>query len=225
MKIFPNIWQRFKKEYTFPKAESVKKVAVFGFADAKPGEKIYKEAYDVAYALAKAGYIVVDGGGPGVMRAATEGAKAGGGQVIGVTLYPKDMTGFEGRDLKNNIDEEIKTTSYVERTLTLMREGQVYVIFNGATGTMSEFAMAWGLARLYFGNHRPLILYGGFWRKIMQVLKQNLLLRPAESRVYKIVASPEGVLKGIKDFEAEIQAGRYENLELDGTDKKQTVLS
>src|SRR5947209_6563888 len=96
-----------------PADKSIKTVACLGFADAVPGEALYQEAYDVGYALAKAGYIVANGGGPGVMRATSEGAKAAGGHVIGVTFYPKDVANFEGRDKNNPIDEEIKTDSYL----------------------------------------------------------------------------------------------------------------
>lgn len=216
METLQRIWKRFGNHSGLEKAPSISQVAIFGFADAKPGDKLYHEAFEVASALAEAGYIVVDGGGPGVMEAASRGAKVVGGKVVGVTFYPDgnpdSVTNFEGRDPNNPIDEEIKTTSYVERTLTLMKEGQVYVVFNGASGTMSEFAMAWGLARLYFGHHKPLILYGKFWKNIMKSLKKNLMLRPEESRVYKIVDSPKEVLRAIKEFEEEIARGEHQHL-------------
>ncbi len=209
------IWTSLNRSSKAEKAQTIQSVAIFGFADAKPEDKLYQDAYKVAYALAKAGYTVVDGGGPGVMQAASRGAKAAGGHVIGVTLYPKDAKNFEGKDPNNPIDEEIKTETYVERTLTLMREGQVYVVFNGGSGTVSEFAMAWGLARIYFGHHKPLILYGNFWKEIMHILKKNLMSRPEESKVYKIEHTPEGVLKAIKDFEEEIQAGMHTHMVAD----------
>ena len=210
LKIFNNLKQRYKP---IEKAPTIQKVAIFGFADAKKEDKVYEDAYKVAYLLAKAGYVVVDGGGPGVMQAASKGAKMGGGHVIGVTLHPKDeIANFEGRDQDNPIDEEIKTTSYIQRTLTLMQQGQVYVIFNGASGTISEFGMAWGLARIYFGHHKPLILYGKFWKSIMNSFKRNLMLRPEEGKVYKIVTKPEEVLQAIKQFEKEIEAGEHEHL-------------
>ncbi len=199
------IWNSLGKSSGSPKkAASIQNVAIFGFADAKPEDELYQDAYQVAYELASVGYTVVDGGGSGVMQAASKGAKAGGGKVIGVTLYPKDAKHFEGRDPDNPIDVEVKTETYVERTLTLMKEGQVYVIFNGGSGTMSEFGMAWGLARIYFGHHKPLILYGDFWEEIMDVLKKNMMHRPEESKVYKIVNSPEDVLKAIIKFEKEM---------------------
>ncbi len=213
METLRKIWKKLNNKSKAEKAQTIEQVAIFGFADTKPQDKLYQEAYKVAYELAKAGYTVVDGGGPGVMEAASKGAKDAGGKVIGVTFYPTDVNNFEGRNLNNPLDEEIKTKSYVERTLTLLREGQIYVIFNGASGTMSEFSMAWGLARIYFGHHKPLILYGKFWYKIMAALRKSLMLREEETKVYKIVTKPEEVLWAIKKFEEEVQHGEHKHLE------------
>lgn len=208
MKIWKN-YGRLSMQLKEKKARTIQYVATFGFADASENSELFQSVRDVTKELAEAGYTVVDGGGPGVMRAATIGAKEGGGKVIGVTLYAEDIPNFEGRDPKNLFDEEIKTTSYVERTLALMKMGQVYVVFNGGSGTISEFGMAWGLAKLYFGHHKPLILYGKFWENIIQVFKENMLLRPEELKVYKIVSTPEEVLDAISVFEKELEAGEY----------------
>lgn len=191
---------------------TIKQVAVFGYADAPEADELFKSVIEVSKKLAESGYIVVDGGGPGVMRAATIGAKQAGGKVIGITFYPEDAMKYEGRDPRNLFDEEIKTKNYVERTLTLLQQGQAYVIFNGGTGTISEFGMAWGLARLYFGHHKPLILYGSFWENIMEAFKKNMLLRPEELKVYKIVSSPDGVLQALKEFEEELKKGEHEHM-------------
>lgn len=191
------------------KVPEITNVAVFGYANALENQQLYKSVIKVSKALAEAGYTVVDGGGPGVMRAATLGAKMGGGKTVGVTLYPDDMTNFEGRDKHNPVDKEIKTTNYVERTTTLLKEGQVYVIFNGGTGTISEFGMAWGMARLYFGHHKPLILYGKFWKKIIKVFKDNMLLRNDDLKVYKIATTPDEVLDAIEQFQKEIDRGEH----------------
>lgn len=193
------------------KAKTIEQVAIFGYADCDENSKLFKSVVEVGKALAEAGYTVVDGGGPGVMRAATMGAKLGGGRAIAVTLYPKDMTHFEGRDPLNAFDEEIKTRSYIERTLTLMKEGQVYVVCNGGTGTISEFGMAWGLARLYFGHHKPLILYGKFWKNIIKAFKQNMFIRPEELKVFKFADTPDQVLDAIATFEKEIERGEHKH--------------
>ena len=189
------------------KALTIQNIAIFGYADAAENDGLFKTVREVSKRLA--GYIVVDGGGPGVMRAATIGANEGGGKVIGVTLYSEDIPNFEGRDPKNLFDEEIKTTNYVERTLALLKTGQVYLVFNGGTGTISEFGMAWGLAKLYFGHHKPLVLYGNFWEKIITAFKENMLLRPQELEVYKIVNSPDEVLDAIWDFGEELKTGKH----------------
>lgn len=194
------------------KAESINQIAIFGSSHVDENHPLFKESFEVCKKLAEAGYVVVDGGGPGVMRAASLGAKTAGGKVIGVTFQADAKMHFEGRDPRNKFDIEIKTKNYVERTLTLLKEGQIYVIFNGGTGTISEFGMAWGLAKLYFGHHKPLILYGKFWDNIMQTFKDNMILRPEELEVYKIVESVDGVLQAISDFEQELKQGRHRHV-------------
>ena len=212
MKIFEIFKSHFSPSNII-KATTIENVAIFGYADTKPGDPLFEEVVKVSYLLAKAGYTIVDGGGPGVMRAASNGAKKAGGKVIAVTLHSKDLTHFEGRDPENVYDQEIETHSYVERTLTLMKEGQVYVVFKGGTGTISEFAMAWGLARLYFGHHKPLVLYGDSWHGIIEAFQKNMLLRPEELKVFKIVNSPEEVLHAIKLFEEEIARGEHKHMQ------------
>lgn len=218
------IWKKGFEKYRrlsvdeIKKPESIDRVAIFGFADAKENEHLYIEVVSVAKLLAENGYVVVDGGGPGVMRAASTGAKKGGGKVIGVTFYPRDAMDFEGKDPLNVVDEEIITHNYVERTLRLMERGQVYVIFNGGTGTISEFGMAWGLARLYFGHHKPLILYGDFWHDIIAVFKKNMKIRSEELRVFKIVNDPQAVLEAITEFGKEIKAGIHPHIKVGNED-------
>ena len=179
----------------------IKTVSCLGFADALPHDQVYTDAFEVGKILAENGYAVADGGGPGVMRAATEGAESVKGKTIGVTFYPKDITNFEGRDLNNKFDREIKTKNYLERTLKLLEVGQAYVIFKGGVGTISEFGMAWELASLYSGHAKPLILYGKFWEKIMVALVSQMIMRPDNLQVYRVVESPEEVVAALNMFE------------------------
>jgi len=181
------------------------KVSIFGFADAHEDRPEWKAAYETAKLLAGEGYTIVNGGGPGVMKAATLGAKEANGKVVGVSFYPKDAPYFEGRDKSNPIDQEIKTTNYLERTLRLLDIGDVYVIFRGGTGTISEFGMAWGVARLYFGHHKPFILYGSFWHEIMEAIAKNMYIRGEELKVYRIVDTPKEVLGEIQRLEGETE--------------------
>lgn len=191
-------------------AKRIRTVACLGFADAQPDDPLFQEAYEVGKALAQAGFVVANGGGPGVMRATTEGAKAAGGHVIGVTFYPKDVANFEGRDQNNHFDEEIKCDNYLARTLKLLEVGQAYIVFRGGTGTVSEFGMAWGLARLYFGHHKPLILYGKFWENIMVAFISHMRMRPEEFQVYRIATKPQDVLDSLELFEVMLKQAKSE---------------
>jgi len=177
-----------------------KRVAIFGFAEAKPEEALYQDAFKTAQLLAKEGYTIINGGGPGVMKAASLGARSQGGRVIGVAFDPKGMSNFEPRDPENLVDEEIILPTYVERTIKMMELGDIYVIFNGGTGTISEFGMAWGLARLYFGKHKPLILFGTWWHEILEAIGRNMCLRGTELQVYRIVNNPEEVVREVAEL-------------------------
>lgn len=188
---------------------NMKSVTIFGFADCPPSDALYKEAQEVARILAENGLEIVNGGGPGVMRAATEGAHEGGGRATVATFYPKFIENFEGKDHLNKADKEIIMNNYVDRTMKLLELGDAYVVFNGGTGTLSEFGMAWGLAYLYFGHHKPFILYGDFWFPIMETLVKNM--RIAENRsdslkVYRIATTPEKVLEYLEEFDRDLMS-------------------
>lgn len=191
----------------------IKHISYFGFADTSPSDPLYKEAYDCAKFLTSKGLIAINGGGPGTMRAVSEGAKAAGGTTIGVTFYPKDITNFEGRDPNNPIDEEVVTKNYLERTMKLLELGDVYVIFAGGTGTISEFGMSWGMAKLYYGHHKPLILFGKFWKSIIDAFVNNMRIRPEDLKVYKIVETPEEAYQEILNFEKIIKEKNNANAE------------
>lgn len=179
----------------------IQRLTFLGYADTHPGDELFEEATNVAELCAKNGFTIINGGGPGVMEASTVGAKKAGGKAIGVTFYPKDMPIFEGRDEANKVDQLIVCDNYLERTLKLLELGQTHIIFNGGTGTISEFGMAWGLARLYFGHHKPLILYGDFWQEIIFAFTNGMYIRPEERMVFKIVNTPQGVLDAISEFQ------------------------
>lgn len=183
----------------------IKRVAIFGSADVSEDSDVYKECFKVSQLLAKEGKIIVDGGGPGVMEAATMGARSVGGHALAVTFYPEDMPYFEGRAENNIVNTEIKTKNYIERMFTLMDNADCFVIFQGGTGTLSEWATAWLLAHLYYGHHKPFILYGDWWHEVVAVIQKHFLLEGPELTVYKIVDNPQEMLYAIDEFEDQMR--------------------
>jgi len=179
----------------------IRNISFFGYSEAKPGEQLYEDAFKTAKLLAKNGFVIVNGGGPGVMYASTEGANAVGGETLSVTFYPEDAPGFEGKYLGNITTEEIVTSNYIERMFKLIEYGDTYIVFKGGTGTLSEFATIWCLARLYYGHHKPFILYGDFWKNIIKAFEKNMIVRGEEFKVLKIVNSPKEVLEALEEME------------------------
>lgn len=182
----------------------INKIAFFGDANISETDETYKDAFEVADALAQKGYEIVDGGGPGVMEAATSGARKGGGKTISITFDPVGATGYEGRYIKNVTDTEVVTTNYIERMFKLLEYGDVFIIFRGGSGTVSEFGTAWVLSKLYFGNHKPIILYGHFWAEILDVFRKNMNIDSTEMSVFEICSSCGEVLGAIDRFEKKI---------------------
>ena len=191
-----------KKKYTNGKC--LKSVAFFGDANISETDETYKDAFEVAEALGERGYTVVDGGGPGVMEAATSGAKKGGGKTVAVTFDPVGAVGYEGRYIKNVTDTEVVTTNYIERMFKLLEYGDIFIIFKGGSGTVSEFGTAWVLAKLYYGHHKPIILYGQFWAEILDTFRKNMNIDSAEMSIFEICTSCGEVLAAIERFENKI---------------------
>jgi predicted Rossmann-fold nucleotide-binding protein len=129
-----------------------------------------------------------------------------GGETLAVTFYPTDMPEFEGRFTENHVDREIKTANYIERMFGLMDNSDAFIIFQGGTGTLSEWTTAWLLAHLYYGNHKPLILYGEFWHDVLKVIVDHFFIGEKEQRVYKVVKNEEELIAALNAFEVELGA-------------------
>jgi len=186
----------------------MRNVAFFGDANVSSSDPVFKSAFETAKLLAENGFTIVDGGGPGVMHAATSGAQEADGPTLTITFDPVNAPGYEGRYLKNVPDKEIVTTNYIDRMFKLMEYGDIFVIFKGGSGTISEFGAAWVLAKLYYGHHKPFILYGNFWAEIIDVFRKHMNLDKKELSVFEIVDSPKEVLSAIEKFERRISDGK-----------------
>src|SRR3989344_3283210 len=180
-------------------------VSFFGCSCGKDGDPHYDAAFAAAEVVARSGGRVVNGGGPGVMLAAPLGAKAGGGKTTAVYYRPELAKLAEGPLAANHADESFEESNYILRTKKLLELGDAYIVFNGGTGTISEFGMAWGLARLYFGHHKPLILYGAFWNNIIKAFTENMRTRPEELEVFRVVTTPEEAFHALQVFEGALK--------------------
>lgn len=177
----------------------IKRVAIFGDGAAKKTDQHFKDAFEVAKLLAEKGYIAVNGGGPGIMLAATLGAKKGGGRVEVVVIDKRVNIGRNYEDwCEKNIvraDKKYSTKSYEERLNKLIEMADAFVIFKGGTGTIAELGVVWSKAKFVYGEHEPIVLFGKFWREIIGTMEKNLNLERIEKRVIGMAERPEEVIK------------------------------
>jgi len=98
----------------------IKSVSFFGCACGEPGDTHFDGAKNVARVVAESGRRVVNGGGPGVMLAATQGANEGGGATTVVYYRPELASNFKGEIAANFADESFEEANYVLRTKKLL---------------------------------------------------------------------------------------------------------
>lgn len=171
------------------------KIAFLGGSAWQPQDQTFKDTFEVAKVLAENGYVVVNGGGPGVMRAATLGAQAAGKYAQVITYHPnKKKTHYEGIDLENTYDDEVITLDYFDRTKVMLQTTDIHIVFKGSIGTLSEFGMTWVSSWIHEPNAKPIILYGAFWKEILDVLVKNLYIVNNETDLFKVCTTPEEVL-------------------------------
>lgn len=184
------------------KNKKVERVAFLGGASIEPNDKYFIEAVEVAKILAENKYKIINGGGPGIMRAATIGAKKANSDVLAITYHPAyKHKNYEGTDPENKFDDEIMTIDYFDRTKVMLQNSDVHIVFQGGTGTISEFGMSWASSRIHEGHHKPIILYGDFWNHIIKEFQTHMLMRPGEVELVKIVTTPQQVLDYIKKLD------------------------
>lgn len=194
----------------------LRRVGFFGDAHTPDDHPDYVDAYQTARYLALNNYSIVNGGGPGIMDAATQGCESAGGVTVAVTMDHKETTGFEGRYLRNldKVDREIVEPNYMRRMTGLIEQSDVFVIFRGGSGTMSELGSVWVLANIYYGHHKPFILFGDFWHEILEVLQRNMNIDAKELSVLRVVTSKEETLEAIEQFEWELEQADHSHCEV-----------
>lgn len=173
-----------------------------GGAAWKEDSEVFQQAFGIAKLLALNGYEIVNGGGPGVMRASTMGGKAGGGKTLVITYHPnKPKRHYEGIDPLNRADEEIITLDYFDRTKVMLQNSDVHIIFNGSLGTLSEFGMTWISSWIHEPDHKPIIMFGKFWNDILDAMQKHMLITGQERAMLKVCNTPQEVLDYIKSFD------------------------
>lgn len=143
-------------------------ISIFGGSSPRPGSLAYQEAYLLGESLAQAGYTVMTGGYSGTMEAASKGARAAGGHVIGVTVGLFAQAGLSPNPW---VAEEIRYETLNERLLHLVTACDGAVALRGGVGTLSEVAMTWSLLQVGEMPLKPFLLVGKGWTRVFETYR------------------------------------------------------
>lgn len=192
---------------------NVKKVTVFGSARVDPHHTSYQMARLFGQALAERGYMVITGGGPGIMQAVNEGA--GPEHSFGVNI----RLPFEQRPnpvLVGN-PRNITYKYFFNRKVAFLKEADAVALFAGGFGTLDEAMETLTLVQTGKRNPLPLILIdepsGTYWSRWFQFLEKELLGRKYIDRsdfgLFERVDSVTEAVNRIDHFYARYHSSRY----------------
>ena len=146
-------------------------VTIFGSARVGEDHPVYAEARDVGKRFAEAGFVVVTGGGPGVMEAANRGAKEGGGLSVGFNiLLPHEQ------DSNPYLDVSLTFAHFYVRKTMFVKAAEGFVIFPGGFGTLDELFEALTLIQTGKILDFPVVLFdSAYWRGMLDWTQETLL--------------------------------------------------
>ncbi|BCJ37642.1 cytokinin riboside 5'-monophosphate phosphoribohydrolase [Actinocatenispora thailandica] len=146
-------------------------VSVFGSARTKPGTEEYRMAEELSAALARAGYAVITGGGPGAMEAANKGASLAGGTAVGLGIELP----FE-HGLNDWVDLGINFRYFFVRKTMFVKYARAFCVLPGGFGTMDELFEALTLVQTKRVTWFPVILLGrAYWQGLLDWLRDTMV--------------------------------------------------
>ncbi len=174
-------------------------VAIFGSARALPGSLAYERATSIAALLARNGYAVVTGGGPGVMEAANKGAAEAGSTSVGLNIeLPLEQ--------KPNIfaNKLLNFRYFFVRKVMFVKYSIAFVILPGGFGTLDELFEAITLIQTRKIKPFPVILVGKeYWKGLLDWIGDTVLhdkmIAVEDLDILKTVDTPEEVLHWVQD--------------------------
>jgi hypothetical protein len=174
-------------------------VSVFGSARTARGSYEYETAERIASGLARAGYAVITGGGPGVMEAANKGATQAGGVSVGLGIeLPREM------GLNEYVNMGLEFRYFFVRKTCFIKYSQAFVVLPGGFGTMDELFEAVTLVATGKITKFPIVLVGRqYWSGLLSWLEDTMLTRanigPSELALLSVADEPDEVVATIRE--------------------------
>lgn len=175
-----------------------KEVTIFGSARFPSSNKWYKEARRLGHMLAKKGFTVFTGGGPGIMEAGNRGAHEAGGTSVGLNIQlPHEQR------INPYVNKGRGFHYFFTRKVMLAASAQAYVFFPGGFGTMDELFEMLTLIQTKKSEHVTVILVGvEFWQGLIDWMRmafrhQQQTIDEEDLEMFILVDSAEEAFKHI----------------------------
>ena len=175
-------------------------VTVFGSARFTEDHRYYQLSRELGQALARAGYAVMTGGGPGIMEAANRGASEAGGLSLGCNIELP----FEQKP-NPYLDKFIEFEHFFIRKVMLVKYSSAFVVMPGGFGTLDEAFEVITLVQTNKLDRFPVISMGGrdFWGQLGDFMRNTMLpagvISPQDVDFIHPAESPEEAIEFIQN--------------------------
>jgi hypothetical protein len=172
-------------------------VTVFGSARIHPDDPHYELARKMGAAIARLGFTVMTGGGPGIMEAANRGAKDVGGRSVGCTIeLPSEQPA------NAYLDRCVRLHYFFVRKALLVKYSYAFVVMPGGAGTLDELFEALTLIQTAKIKNFPIVIMGSdYWKELidfMEKMAQRAMIAPSDLRLIYATDSVEKAVEHIR---------------------------
>jgi len=174
-------------------------VTIYGSARTKPEDPYYVLTETIAAELARAGYGVITGGGPGIMEAANKGAIEAGGVSIGLNI---SLPHEQAPNIYTNFPLNFKY--FFVRKVMFMKYSMAFICMPGGFGSLDELFESLTLIQTQRIKPFPIILVGSsFWGGLVNWLHDTLMKQGNISKEdilrFEVLDDPSDVVNYIRN--------------------------
>ncbi len=172
-------------------------VTVFGSARFDEHHVYYKKARELSAAIAKLGFTIMTGGGPGIMEAANRGAKDVGGRSVGCNI----VLPFEQKE-NPYLDKSVNIKYFFVRKSLLIKYSYAFIVMPGGFGTMDEYYEALTLIQTRMLSEFPIIVFDTEYHKELidhiELMKEKGTISPEDLKLCLFTNSVEEAIQHLK---------------------------
>jgi uncharacterized protein (TIGR00730 family) len=174
-------------------------VVVWGSARTKTDSPMYRAGVEIGGALARAGFAVITGGGPGSMEAANRGAREAGGLSVGLGIELP----FEEK-LNDYLDLGMTFRYFFARKMMFVKYSQALICLPGGFGTLDELTEALTLVQTKKVTKFPVVLYGSeYWGGLVEWLRGSALaagtISPSDMGLLHVTDDVDDVMRVVHE--------------------------